>query len=73
MLDEKTIKSLLSKDEVISKIIRDFAMLDDLLSVIMARYFVGKEREGAFVDQIAPRLSFATKLVSNYINKRTYV
>ncbi len=45
-----------------TKIVQDFAMLDDLLSVVIARYFVDKSREQQFVTLIADRMSFTKKL-----------
>jgi len=62
-MTKKEFNELLSKGEVKSKIISDFAMLDDLLGVIMARYFVGEDRERTFVELVVDHLPFSRKLI----------
>jgi hypothetical protein len=59
---ERKLNDLLSRDEVKAKIISDFAMLDDMLGVILARYFVGKDREKDFVTLIVDNMPFSRKL-----------
>ena len=69
-MNPNELKDFLSKDDVISKIIKEFSMLDDLLNIIIARYFVKNNREYAFVTLIMERLTFSNKL--NILRKAKY-